>query len=180
VVADWEDLKSERLRVIISEIDMPKLHETDPENYEMCGSCIGLGTKTQLEKIECPKCEGSGSIKKNRASQSPANPRSNALFTGSKEELMVQFDQELSKAKKMKASLLAAIPSSVLLSPESIYFADKLISSIDPLSKNTDASLEDLQRDWSQRLPTDDSLFILLSEFKTSCYAAETYRSLVQ
>jgi len=93
---------------------------------------------------------------------------------------MVHFEQELAKAHQLKRSLSQAISSSSLLSSDMIQLSEKLINSIDPLSKSTEASLEILQRDWAKELPRHDPLIVLLREFKISCFAAETYHSLVR
>ena len=162
---------------------MPKLHESYPESYEMCRCCTGSGTKTQLEQIICPECRGSGSIKKRQTSpgRSPVPPKlsPDPETAKSKEELRVQFEQELVKANQLKASLLAAVVSSLLLSAEMVEGSEKVITSIDPLSRSAEARLEELQRDWIKELPMNDPLLGRLREFKISCFAAETYHSLV-
>jgi hypothetical protein len=63
---------------------------------------------------------------------------------------------------QLKRSLSQAISSSSLLSPDMIQLSEKLINSIDPLSKSTEASLEILQRDWAKELPRHDPLIVLL------------------
>ena len=163
---------------------MPKLYESNPDDYQICGTCTGSGTKIQLQKIPCPECQGTGSVKKlQKIKLEPASPRSEPTQSPkpkSKEELQSQFEQEFSKAKKLKASLLEAVPASLLLSSEMIQLSEKLINSIDPLSKSTEPSLEILRRDWVKELPKTDPLLVQLREFKISCFAAETYYSLVR
>ena len=160
---------------------MPKLHETYPDNYEICGSCTGSGTKTQVQTTTCPECRGSGSIKKRQPSRgiSPVPPQ-DPKTAKPKEELRVQFAHELVKANQLKSSLLAAVLSSLMLSAEMMEVSEKRISSIDPLSRSTEARLEELQRDWAKELPRTDPLLVQLREFKISCFAAETYHSLVR
>jgi hypothetical protein len=165
---------------------MPKLYEIHPEAYESCGNCSGTGKKLKVrndetKEIDCPRCGGTGKIKNPQVLRpSSPNSRANPQPAGSKEESMVQFEQELAKAHQLKRSLSQAISSSSLLSSDMIQLSEKLINSIDPLSKSTEASLEILQRDWAKELPRHDPLIVLLREFKISCFAAETYHSLIR
>jgi hypothetical protein len=165
---------------------MPELHEIYPEAYENCDNCSGSGKKIEVrnddtEQIDCPRCGGTGRIKKPQVLRpSSPNSRPNPQPARSKEESMVHFEQELAKAHQLKRSLSQAISSSSLLSRDMIQLSEKLINSIDPLSKSTEASLEILQRDWAKELPRHDPLIVLLREFKISCFAAETYHSLVR
>jgi hypothetical protein len=161
---------------------MSKLYESHPDDYQICGSCTGSGSKIQLQRIPCPECQGTGSIKKRQKIKlDPAFPRTpQSPNPKSKQELQTQFEQELAKAEQLKASLLVAVRSSVLLSAETIEFSRKRIGSIDPLSKHTEDRLEELQRDWAKELSITDPLLVQLREFKVSCFAAETYYSLVR
>jgi hypothetical protein len=165
---------------------MPELHEIYPGDSEGCDNCSGSGKKIEVrnndsKQIDCPMCGGTGRIKKPQVfGASSPNSRPNSQPARSKEESMVHFEQELSKAHQLKRSLSQAISSSPLLSSDMIQLSEKLINSIDPLSKATEASLEILQRDWAKELPRHDPLIALLREFKISCFAAETYHSLVR
>jgi hypothetical protein len=92
--------------------------------------------------------------------------------------LDIRFEEELGKAQRLKKNLLEAIPSSLQLNPDAMFSADKLISSIDPLSKTSEESLEKLGREWSRLLLKYDPLLTLLFDFKRTCVTAEHYNAL--
>src|SRR6266498_5138541 len=134
---------------------MPKLHEIYPEAYESCGHCSGSGKKVEVRndetrQIDCPRCGGTGRIKKStgiKPDPSSADYRSPTIskpIARTKEELKTRFEEALAKAKQLQKSLLDAIQSSLQLSSEMMYSSHKFISSIDPLSKDVKESLEKL------------------------------------
>ena len=171
---------------MIAHLIMPKSYQIDPDNYERCLVCGGKGTVEdrfvkRSEHVSCPECGGSGSIKKHSRikpdpSPSPSPKPPPQPIARTKTELDIRFEEELGKAQRLRKNLLEAIPSSLQLNPDAMFSADKLISSIDPLSKSTDETLEKLQFEWSRKLQREDRLLDLLSQFKWACFQAQTYR----